>query len=623
MKFDTIRIILVATTHPGNIGSAARAMKTMGLERLYLVSPRSFPDRWANELAAGADDILQNAVVTDTLAEALSGCQLVIGTSARPRDIDLEGLTPAANALRVSQEADGTEVALVFGREHAGLTNDELLLCHYHLHIPSNPDFSSLNLAQAVQIVCYELRMCFLSPTINVKPSKDKLATVDDVEKFYDHLRQIMIDIDFLKPSNPKKLMYRIRRMFHRTQLESMEVAILRGILSQITKTLKPPERAQLSPLYFDYMATTPVDPAVIKAMMPYLGPSDAFGNPASLMHHYGQEAAKAVECARAQIATIIGATVDDLVFTSGATEANNLAILGAARFYQRKGKHLITMSTEHKAVLDSFHQLEQEGFEVTYLNPESDGLLNLAVLEQALRADTILVSVMHVNNEIGVIQDIQAIGELLGDKGILFHVDAAQSASRLAIDLKTLHVDLMSFSAHKNYGPKGIGALYVRHKPRIRLQAQSFGGGQEGGLRAGTLATHQIVGMGSAFALTESVRVDEQTRILVLREKLWAGLKHLPGIQLNGNVDRRIAGILNISFSGIDGADLIPILSELAVSSSSACASSSTQPSYVLRALGVSSTLAKSTLRLSIGRFTTSEHVDKAIKIIQQRILS
>lgn len=623
MKFDTIRIVLVATSHPGNIGSAARAMKTMGLERLYLVSPRSFPDRWANELAAGADDILQHAVVTETLAEALSGCQLVVGTSARPRDIDLVGLTPAANALRVSQEPEGTEVAIVFGREHAGLTNDELLLCHYHLNIPSNPDFSSLNLAQAVQIVCYELRMCLLSPSINMKPSRDRLATVDEVEKFYDHLRQIMIDIDFLKPSNPKKLLHRIRRMFHRTQLESMEVSILRGILSQITKTLKPIQRTKKLPIYFDYMATTPVDPAVIKAMTPYLGPSDFFGNPASLMHHYGQEAAKAVEHAREQITEVIGATVDDLVFTSGATEANNLAILGAARFYQRKGKHLITMTTEHKAVLDSFHQLEQEGFEVTYLNPETDGLLNLSVLQQALRPDTIFVSIMHVNNEIGVIQDIQAIGELLNGKGIIFHVDAAQSASRLAIDLKTLRVDLMSFSAHKNYGPKGIGALYVRHKPRIRLQAQTFGGGQEGGLRAGTLATHQIVGMGAAFALTESIRLDEQSRIFELREKLWAGLKHLPGIQLNGSLEHRIAGILNISFSGIDGADMITLLSDLAASSSSACASASAQPSYVLRALGVSSTLAKSTIRLSIGRFTTREHVDKAIKTIQERILS
>ncbi len=374
-------------------------------------------------------------------------------------------------------------------------------------------------------------------------------------------------------------------------------------------------------PIYFDYMATTPVDPRVISQMVNYLGPDGQFGNPSSITHIYGQTAALAVESARQQIADVIGASIEDIVFTSGATEANNLAILGAAHFYQRKGRHVITMSTEHKAVLDTFAQLQREGYEVTYLEPQQDGLLNLASLAQSLRDDTIMVSVMHVNNEIGVVQDIAAIGDLLRGKGIVFHVDAAQSAGKLAINLRELSVDLMSFSGHKNYGPKGVGALYVRHKPRIRLQPISFGGAHEGGLRSGTLPTHQIVGMGVAFALGEELRINEQAQILSLRQQLWAGIKHLPGIHLNGHPQQRIAGNLNFSFSGLRGESLLPALSELAVSTMSACSSASSQPSYVLRALGLSDELAYSSIRLSLGRFTTAENIQQAIEIICHQI--
>lgn len=374
-------------------------------------------------------------------------------------------------------------------------------------------------------------------------------------------------------------------------------------------------------PIYFDYMATTPVDPRVIERMIQYMGPSGHFGNPASVTHVYGQNAALAVERARSQIADSIGAKMDDIVFTSGATEANNLAILGAARFYQRKGQHIVTMNTEHKAVLDSCRQLEREGFHVTYLEPQGDGLLDLSRLAAALREDTVLVSIMHVNNEIGVVQDIAAIGGLLRGKGIVFHVDAAQSAGKLAIDLRELSVDLMSFSAHKNYGPKGIGALYVRQKPRIRLQPQSFGGGHEGGLRAGTLPTHQVIGMGEAFALAAAALADEQSRILRLRQQLWAGISHLSGIHLNGCPTQRVAGNLNFSFSGIDGGALLSALSELAVSTTSACSSASLQPSYVLRALGISNELAKSSVRLSVGRFTTDEEIEAAVAIICRQI--
>lgn len=368
-------------------------------------------------------------------------------------------------------------------------------------------------------------------------------------------------------------------------------------------------------------MATTPVDPRVIEQMIRYLGPEGDFGNPASVTHEYGRIASMAVENARSQIAETINASPQEIVFTSGATEADNLAILGSARFYKNKGMHLVTMSTEHKAVLDSFHQLEKEGFQVTYLNPESDGLLDLEKLESVLRPDTILVSVMHVNNEIGVIQDIASIGELLRNRGIIFHVDAAQSAGKLPIDLSQLSVDLMSFSAHKNYGPKGIGALYVRHKPRIRLQALSYGGGHEGGLRSGTLPTHQIAGMGKAFLIAETERITEQERILNFRKQLWDGIRHLPNIKLNGHERMRIAGNLNISFIGISGDSLLFALNELAVSTTSACSSASIQPSYVLRAIGLTDEEAQSSIRLSIGRFTSEEQIIKAIDIICKQV--
>ncbi|WP_162473149.1 IscS subfamily cysteine desulfurase [Legionella norrlandica] len=369
--------------------------------------------------------------------------------------------------------------------------------------------------------------------------------------------------------------------------------------------------------IYLDYMATTPVDPRVIEKMIKYLGPDGDFGNPASITHEYGRVASLAVERARSQIAEAINASPQEIVFTSGATEADNLAILGSARFYKNKGMHLITMSTEHKAVLDSFHQLEKEGFQVTYLDPESDGLLDLKKLELALRPDTILVSIMHVNNEIGVIQDIASIGELLRNRGIIFHVDAAQSAGKLPIDLNKLSVDLMSFSAHKNYGPKGIGALYVRHKPRIRLQALSYGGGHEGGLRSGTLATHQIVGMGEAFVIAEAERNTEQERILNFRKQLWESIRGLPNIKLNGHEHRRIAGNLNVSFVDLNGDSILLALNELAISTTSACSSASIQPSYVLRAIGLTDDEAQSSIRLSIGRFTQEEQIQKAINII------
>jgi cysteine desulfurase len=368
-------------------------------------------------------------------------------------------------------------------------------------------------------------------------------------------------------------------------------------------------------PVYLDNSATTPVDPRVVDKMVPWL--YEQFGNPASRTHSYGWDAEEAVELARGEVAALVNADAREIIWTSGATESDNLAIKGAAHFYSGKGKHIVTLKTEHKAVLDTCHELERQGFEVTYLDVERNGLLDIAKFEAALRPDTILASVMMVNNEIGVIQDVANIGKICRDRGVVFHVDAAQATGKVAIDLQTLDVDLMSFSAHKTYGPKGIGALYIRRKPRIRIEAQIHGGGHERGFRSGTLATHQIVGMGEAFRLARLEMVEENKRIRVLRDRLRAGLARIPQSHFNGDMDQRIAHNLNVSFDFIEGESLIMGLKELAVSSGSACTSASLEPSYVLRALGVGDELAHSSLRLTLGRFTTGPEIDLAIEAI------
>ncbi|OGS98134.1 MAG: IscS subfamily cysteine desulfurase [Gallionellales bacterium RIFCSPLOWO2_12_FULL_59_22] len=372
-------------------------------------------------------------------------------------------------------------------------------------------------------------------------------------------------------------------------------------------------------PVYMDYSATTPVDPRVAAAMIPYL--TEKFGNPASRSHAFGWEADAAVELAREQVAALVNADPKEIVWTSGATESNNLAIKGAAHFYQGKGKHIVTMRIEHKAVLDTVRELERVGFGATYLDPEPNGLLDLEKLKAALRPDTVLVSVMLVNNEIGVIQDIAAIGEICRDKGILFHVDAAQATGKVAIDLQQLKVDLMSFSAHKTYGPKGIGALYVRRKPRVRLEAQMHGGGHERGMRSGTLPTHQIVGMGEAFRIAREEMAQEIGRIRMLHDRLLNGLMAMEEVHINGDQEQRVPHNLNLSFSFVEGESLMMAVKDIAVSSGSACTSSSLEPSYVLRALGRSDELAHSSIRFSIGRFTTTEEVDYAIELLKNRI--
>ena len=372
-------------------------------------------------------------------------------------------------------------------------------------------------------------------------------------------------------------------------------------------------------PIYLDYSATTPVDPRVAQKMIPYL--TEMFGNPASRSHVFGWDADKAVETAREQVAALVNADPKEIVWTSGATESNNLAIKGAANFYSAKGRHLITIKTEHKAVLDTVRELERQGFTATYLLPMENGLIDLDALKAAIRPDTILVSVMHVNNEIGVIQDIVSIGNLCREKGIVFHVDAAQSTGKVDIDLNKLPVDLMSFSAHKTYGPKGIGALYVRRKPRVRIEAQMHGGGHERGMRSGTLATHQIVGMGEAFRIAKVEMATENKRILALRNKLLKGLQDIEEAYINGDLEQRVPHNLNVSFNYVEGESLMMAVKNLAVSSGSACTSASLEPSYVLKAIGREDELAHSSIRFSVGRYTTDEDIDYTVSLIKSKV--
>jgi cysteine desulfurase len=374
-------------------------------------------------------------------------------------------------------------------------------------------------------------------------------------------------------------------------------------------------------PMYFDYAATTPVDPRVAEVMVQYLTPDSDFGNPASRSHYYGWNAEAAVEKARKHVAELVNANPKEIVWTSGATESDNLAIKGAAHFYQKKGKHIITCKTEHKAVLDTCRQLEREGYEVSYIDPEPTGLIDMKKLESAIRDDTIVMSIMHVNNETGVIQDIAAIGDLARSRGIIFHVDAAQSAGKIPIDLAEMKVDLMSFSSHKIYGPKGMGALYVRRKPRVRIEAQMHGGGHERGMRSGTLATHQIAGMGEAFRLAKVEMQQDKEHVQKLRDKLFNSFRDIEEVYLNGDMARQVPNILNVSFNFVEGESLMMSLKDMAVSSGSACTSASLEPSYVLRALGRNDELAHSSIRFSFGRFTTEQEIDAAIEQVHVSI--
>jgi len=375
-------------------------------------------------------------------------------------------------------------------------------------------------------------------------------------------------------------------------------------------------------PIYLDYASTTPADPRVVTKMQECLSLEGNYGNPASRSHEFGWKAEKAVEEARENVASLVNCDHREIIWTSGATESDNLAIKGAARFYRKKGNHIITSKIEHKAVLDSCRQLEREGFEVTYLDPDSSGIITSEELIKNIKDETILVSLMHVNNEIGVINDIAELGEITREKGIVFHVDAAQSTGKVPIDLASIKVDLMSFSAHKTYGPKGVGALFVRRKPRVRLEAMIHGGGHERGMRSGTLPTHQIVGMGEAFRLANEEMDSDNLRVKSLRDKFWEGLKDIEEVYLNGHIDDRVAGFLNVSFNHVEGESLIMALKDVAVSSGSACTSASLEPSYVLRALGLKDELAHSSIRFAIGRFTTEEEIDYTINLVKESVM-
>ena len=375
------------------------------------------------------------------------------------------------------------------------------------------------------------------------------------------------------------------------------------------------------APTYMDYSATTPVDHRVAEKMAECLSIEGTFGNPASRSHYYGWQAEAAVDKARKQVADLVGADPKEIVWTSGATESNNLALKGIAHFYKKRGNHIITLKTEHKAILDTCRQLEREGFEVTYMSPLPSGLLDIEELKATIREDTILASFMHVNNEIGVIQDLQVIGDICRERKVFFHVDASQSVGKLPINLTELPVDLMSFSAHKIYGPKGMGALYVSRKPRVRLEAQMHGGGHERGMRSGTLATHQIVGMGEAFAIAQEMMADEEVRTRGLRDRLYAGFSDMEEVKVNGDMEQRIGNNLNISFNHVEGESLMMAINGIAVSSGSACTSASLEPSYVLRAIGLPDELSASSIRFSVGRFTTEEDVDNAITLVRQKV--
>lgn len=618
-----IRIVLVEPSHPGNIGAVARAMKNMGLTSLTLVRPAEFPHSEAAARASGAGDVLAGARVVASLEAALEGCAFVAATTSRDRVQRHRVLDVRDAGARIVAEARRAPVAVLFGSERAGLTNEDLDAAHVLIRIPTNPGYASLNLAMAVQLVAYEV---FRAGEGAADTGRPALASRESMQQLHAHFSQVLAEIDFRdRTESGVHLMERIRRLLQRAELDDNEVNILRGILTAVQARRRragaASEPAGPAPIYLDHAATTPVDPEVAQTMARFLTADGEFGNPASATHAYGARAAAHVESARAQVAALIGASADEIVFTSGATESNNLAILGVARANADRGRHIVTTRIEHKAVLDPIRQLEREGWSVTWLTPDVEGLVHPQQVAEALRSDTVLVSVMHVNNEIGVIQDIGAIGALCRERRVLCHTDAAQSAGKLRLDVESLEVDLLALTAHKIYGPKGVGALYVRRAARPWVRPITFGGGHERGLRPGTLATHQIVGLGAACARAASTLDADAARIGGLRQRLWRGLQGVGAVHLNGHAERRVPGILNVSFEGVEGESLVTGLTELAVSTGSACTSASADASFVLRALGRSTQLAQASLRFGLGRGTTERHVDLAVAAVAREV--
>lgn len=611
-----IRIVLVEPAHPGNIGAAARAMKNMGLADLWLVAPRQYPHAEATALAAGAADLLDSAHLVGDVATAVAGCGFVIGTSARARTQYPWPILPAREAAaRLVAEAAAAPVAVLFGPERTGLTNEHLELCHALLQVPTNPDYGSINLAQAVLLVGYELRMA-VGAALPAPPRESPLPPVEQLEHLYAHFARVMVESGFETHGEAAHVGRRLRRLLHRAVPEQQEVNLLRGFLGAVSAALArvpatPADPATAAPLlpYFDHAATTPLHPAALAAMEAAWRGAPA--NAAARAHRPGRAAAQALEAARAAVAAAIGAPPASIVFTSGATEADNLAVLGAARGNAARGRHVLTARTEHRAVLDACAQLAREGFEVQYLPTDAAGCVTAEAVAAALRPDTVLVSLMLVNNETGVIQDLAGIAAVCRPRGVLVHTDAAQALGRVPVEVAALDVDLLSLSAHKCGGPGGIGALFVRREPRPTLAPLLHGGGHEGGLRPGTPPLALAAGFAAAAHAAAGDLPAEAARLAALRDGLEAHLANVPGLTLNAAGAPRSPSITSATVDGVDGESLLFMLEPFAVASGAACSSVTREPSAVLRALGHDEARAEATLRISLGRTTRSAEVD------------
>jgi cysteine desulfurase len=653
-----IRVVLVETSHPGNIGAVARAMKNMGLSQLVLVRPKSFPDPEATARASGATDVLEQARVVPDLVSGIGDCGLVIATTARERDPNIRVLEVREAAVRAVEDSARGPVALLFGNERTGLTNDELAFANLLLRIPANPEYSSLNLAMAVQLVTYEIYRArgatYAQPpralAAELGSADVPLATAADMARLYTHFATVLEEIDFRdRTASGRHLMDRIRRFLNRAELDQNEVNILRGILTAVQRKrrmagtrIAPPTAADVAPeaaaasatpVFLDHASTTPLDPVVADAMVECLRGTDTQGNASSATHALGRAALARIEQARAEVAALLGAAPADIVFTSGATEADNLALLGIARGRADLGRHLVVARTEHKAVIDPARALAKHGFEVTWLEPDASGRITPQSVAAALRPDTQLVSVMHANNETGLVNDIAGIAAVCHAQGVLLHSDAAQSAGKLPLSVTALGADLLSVSAHKMYGPKGIGALVVTAAARPWLEPLMYGGPQERGLRPGTPATHQAVGFGKAAALAAGRLEDDAAHAASLVAGFLARLEGLPGLRFNHaapdpaapdpTAPTGLPGLLSISVEGVEGESLLAGLSEVAVSSGAACDSASGEPSYVLRALGLAPELAQATLRIMFGRHNRPADADLAAAALRRTVLA
>ena len=615
-----VRIVLVEASHPGNIGAVARAMKNMGLLDLWLVAPRQFPHPEATALASSAADVLDTAQVVDSVAEALAGCGFVLGTTARVRtQYPWPILAAREAAVRAVGEAQLAPVALLFGPERTGLTNEHLALCHALVQIPTNPDYSSLNLAQAVLLLAYELRMA--TGAQPVLPEREApLPAAETVEHLYDHFDRVMQRAGFEMHGKPEHISRRVRRLLHRAVPDQQEVNLLRGFLTTVEAAIGS-TTAPLALPYFDHAATSPLRPEARAALLEQLDGTHTLagtvvaGNPTARAHVPGRLAADALAAARAALAGCIGAVPESLVFTVSATEADNLAVLGAVRAAvaskrPTKGR-VLTAKTEHRAVLDACAQLEREGFGVDVLLPGPDGRVTPAMVAAALRDDTVLVSLMLVNNETGGVQDIAGIAAVCRARGVLLHTDAAQALGKVPVDVTALDVDLLSLSAHKCGGPVGVGALYVRRSPRPVLQPLTFGGGQEGGLRPGTPSAALAAAFAAAAVAANTDLAAATARHAVFEKRLLAGLAGLPGWQQNAAQGTRTAAIVSLTFDGVDGESLLLAMEPFAVASGAACSSVGREPSAVLRALGHDDARAEATLRVSFGWNTRDAEVD------------